>query len=385
MFWEKERMAEKPEVSVLMPTFNDAKYICSAIESLLNQTYKRWELIVIDGSTDETPEIIKEYRDDRIVYMRERSAGQLNALHYGASFIRGRYVTLLHSDDELSSSNALENNISALQGNKYDGVFCDIIKMDGNGKVCGMINVINELTSHAPAILFLRGGSNIIPDFFFVKIEAFENVFSNYITWNMPYWLKFEKNQVNILTLKKVEPWYKYRVYSENYIRSLVGKFETVNGCLRTVIEIGKRLNFPFLKLQRLLIRVFKAWPKPIFNLKTSPPKHLRDMVRHVLDAYYSEVPKNPYFKALLGFYANFPSNRTINLQFKESEETFQGKDARIFFNLMEKKEMPPVLRYILEEAISGFGKVNVMNTEDYQKAKDLMRFLNLLASIAIK
>ncbi len=378
-------MAEKPEVSVLMPTFNDAKYICSAIESLLNQTYKRWELIVIDGSTDETPEIIEEYRDDRIVYMRERSAGQLNALHYGASFIRGRYVMLLHSDDELSSSNALENNISALQGNKYDGVFCDIIKMDGNGKVYGMINVINELPSHAPAILFLRGGSNIIPDFFFVKIEAFENVFLNYITWNMPYWLKFEKNQVNILTLKKVEPWYKYRVYSENYIRSLVGKFETVNGCLRTVIEIGKRLNFPFLKLQRLLIRVLKTRLKPLYNLEPSPPKHLRDMVLHVLDSYYGKVPKNPYFEALMGFYTNFPSNRSISLQFKDPKEIFQGKDARIFFNLMEKKEMPPVLKYVLEEATNGFGKVIVNDKEDYEKARNMLKFLNLLASIGIK
>lgn len=379
-------MAEKPEVSVLMPTFNDAKYIRSAIESLLNQSYKRWELIIIDdGSTDNTPEIIKKFSDNRIIYMQEKNAGQLNALRNGARFIRGQYITILHSDDELSNDNALENNVSVLRNSEYDGVFCDIIKMDGNGKVYGMINVLNELPFHAPAILFLRSGSNIIPDFFFVKKEAFENVFSNYITWNMPYWLKFEENRVNILRLKKVEPWYKYRVYSENYIRSSGGRFETVNGCLRTVIEISKRLTFPFLEFQRLLIRVFKMWPKPIFNVKPSPPKHLRNMILHVLHCYYGKIPKNLYFKALLGFYANFPSNRTISLQFKDSEETFQGKDARIFFNLMEKNTLPPFLNYILEEAVKGFEKVVVTNRKDYRKAEDTMRFLNLLAPIVIE
>lgn len=379
-------MVENPEVSVLMPTFNDAKYIRNAIESLQNQSYNKWELIIIDdGSVDDTPAIINRFADDRIIYLQQKNSGQLNALMNGTKFLRGKFVTILHSDDEFLDEMALERNISQLKNQNYDGVFADLYQMDESGAINGIAKTASSINFFSPAILFLNRGSNIASDVFFVKRAAFQNVISTYITWNMPYWLKFNEKTVSVLKLKKIKPWYKYRVYPENYAKSDAGKFETTNGCLRTVIELGKRLNFPFLKLQRLLIRVLKTQLKPIYNLEPSPPKHLRDMVLYVLNSYYDKVPRNPYFEALIGFYANFPSSRTINLQFKDNEEIFQGKDARIFFNLMEKKELPPVLEYILEEAANGFGKVIVTNRENYQKAENMMRFLNLLTSITIE
>ena len=375
-------MTEKTDVSVLMPTYNDSKYIRGAIESLLNQKYEKWELIIIDGSTDNTPEIVKQFDDDRIIYLREKSTGQLNALFYGSSFIHGQYITLLHSDDELSDNDVLERNMSALRNNDYDGVFSDILKMDGNGKIYGIAKAVNHLDSYSPALLFLRAGSNIVPDFFFIKKSTFKNVFSNYMTWNMPYWLRFEENRIRILTLKKVRPWYRYRVYSENYIQSDVGKFETINGCLRTIIEIGQRLDLLLLKIQKLLTRAFKTWPKPLFRSKPCSSRHLQEMVQYVFNRYFGKIPENIYYNALQGFYANFPSNRTISLQFEEEEKIFFGKDARIFFNLMEKKRLPPIYEYVLEEAINGFGKVVVMNDENCEKAKTMMKFLNLLTRI---
>jgi len=341
--YHRKKIIENPDVSVLMPTYNDAKYIQSAIESLLNQSYTRWELLIIDdGSTDSTPAIINTFADNRIIYLRQRNSGQLNALMSGAKFLRGKFVTILHSDDEILDRVALERNVSRIKNQNCDGIFADLYQMNETGQINGVSRTINSVNFFSPAILFLNGGSNITSDVFFVKRTAFENVISTYITWNMPYWLKFNEKHVDVLRLKKIEPWYKYRVYPENYVRSEVGKFETVNGCLRTVIEIGKRLNFPFLKLQKLGVRVLKKWLKPLFIHKPSPPKQLQHMIQYVLHCYYDKIPKNPYFKALLGFYANFPSNRTISLQFKESEETFKGKDARIFFNLMEKTHCLP-------------------------------------------
>jgi glycosyltransferase involved in cell wall biosynthesis len=377
-------VSEHPDVSVLMPTYNDEKYIPDAIESLLNQSYKKWELIIIDGSTDNTPEIVKQFNDSRIVYLREKSSGQLNALHYGSRSIRGKYVTLLHSDDQLSSSDVIEKNVSTLRDRSYDGLFCDILKMDARGKVYGTARAVNSLDLSSPAILFLRGGSNIIPDFFFVKKTAFENVFLNYITWNMPYWLEFEEDYISTLDLRKVEPWYRYRVYSENYIRSDVGKFETVNGCLRTVIEISKRLDLPLLGIQRLFVKALKTRFRPIFRPKPCSPRHLREMIRYVFDGYYDKIPENPYSRGLLGFYTNFPSDRMISLCFDETDQTFQGKDARIFFDLMQNKKLPPVVEHVLEEAVSGFGKV-IISDRNYEKAKDTMKFLNLLTRIEEK
>ncbi|MBX5328097.1 MAG: glycosyltransferase family 2 protein [Candidatus Bathyarchaeota archaeon] len=379
-------MIETPEISVLMPTFNDAKYIRNAMESLLNQSYKKWELIIIDdGSVDDTPTIINRFVDDRIIYLRQKNSGQLNALMNGAKFLRGKFVTILHSDDEFLDKMALERTISQLKSQNYDGVFADLYQMDEEGEVNGIARTVSFIDFFSPAVLFLNRGSNIASDVFFVKRVAFQNVISTYITWNMPYWLKFSEKTVAVLKLKKIKPWYKYRVYPENYARSDVGKFETVNGCLRTIIEISKRLNFPFLKLQKVGIKAFKRWSKPFFTQKPSSPKCLLDMIKLVLHSYYDEIPKNPYFEALLGFYTNFPSNRTINLQFKDTEEIFQGKDARIFLNLMNKNMLPSYLNFLLTEAANGFGKVIVTNRKDYQKAVDTMRFLNLLTSIVIE
>jgi glycosyltransferase involved in cell wall biosynthesis len=377
-------MLDKPEISVLMPTYNDSKYITAAIRSILKQSHKKWELIVIDGSTDDTPNIMREFTDDRIVYLREKSSGQLNALMTGVPSIRGEYVTILHSDDELSDDKALERDASAMQNQDCDGVFSDILKMDENGTVSGRIRTVESVTASSPAILFLRGGSNIIPDFFFVKKEAFGNVLSNYITWNMPYWLKFDEAGFDVLDLKKIEPWYKYRVYSENYIRSDAGKFETLNGCLRTVVEMGQRLDIPLLRIQRLLIRALKMRLRPLFRSHPCSAKDLREMVQYVFSRYFTKIPRNLYFKGLLGFYANFPSNRTINLQFKDEDEIFLGKDARTFFNLIEKNDLPPVYQYILEEATNGFGKIAI-KSEDCEKAKTTTKFLNLLAKVEAK
>ena len=53
-------MVENPETTVLMPTYNDSAFIAAAIKSLLSQTCRDFELIVIDGSTDDTPEIVRE-------------------------------------------------------------------------------------------------------------------------------------------------------------------------------------------------------------------------------------------------------------------------------------------------------------------------------------
>jgi hypothetical protein len=372
------------KVSVLMPTYNDAKYISTAIASLLNQSYKNLELIVVDGSTDETPKIVKELaeKDSRIKYLREPRSGQLNALAHGAKFIKGKYVTLLHSDDELIDEKAFGRNVSILENFDCDGVFSDLLFMNDHGEIQRRIGVAKKISFSSPAILFLRAGSNLVPDFFFVKKEAFENVFSSYITWNMPYWLIFSETQVSTLKLKKVDPWYKYRVYAENYIKSDVGKFETVNGCLRTVLEIGQRQSFPLLTIQRLVARVLKTRTKPFFKIAPSQPKDLQNMVMCVVKSYLKEIPQNIYFDGLMGFYSNFPSKRTINLRFDE-EAQLLGKDARVFYNLMAQR-LPVIYEWVLGEAASGFGAVSV-SKKDYEKARNLLKFLNLIAKVQVE
>ncbi|RJE90838.1 glycosyltransferase family 2 protein [Paenibacillus sp. 1011MAR3C5] len=91
-------------VSIVMPTFNRAKVISGAIESILRQSYTNWELIVVDDrSTDDTEEVIREWTksDSRIRYVRnERAKGPGGARNTGMLAADGEYLAFLDSDDE---------------------------------------------------------------------------------------------------------------------------------------------------------------------------------------------------------------------------------------------------------------------------------------------
>lgn len=107
-------------VSVIMPTYNQASFISRAIKSVLFQTVGNWELIIInDGSTDETSEIVKKFlADPRIKYFKNKSNIGLGAcLNKGISHSKSNYVAYLPSDD-LYHKNHLESMLSILKENK---------------------------------------------------------------------------------------------------------------------------------------------------------------------------------------------------------------------------------------------------------------------------
>jgi glycosyltransferase involved in cell wall biosynthesis len=92
-----------PLVSIITPTYNHEKFIRACIESVLRQTYQNWEQIIIDdGSTDATAQIVREYCDDRIRYYYQENAGieALAHTYNGAlSLARGELVAILEGDD----------------------------------------------------------------------------------------------------------------------------------------------------------------------------------------------------------------------------------------------------------------------------------------------
>jgi glycosyltransferase involved in cell wall biosynthesis len=93
--------ATTPVVSVVVPTYNGERFLRPAIESILHQTFRDFELIVIDdASTDSTPSILREFTDDRIVALRnERNLGIAGATNRGLNAARGQYIALQDHDD----------------------------------------------------------------------------------------------------------------------------------------------------------------------------------------------------------------------------------------------------------------------------------------------
>ena len=90
-----------PLVTVLMPVYNGEKYLAEAIESVLNQTFADFELLIIDDcSSDNSVEIIQSYNDNRLkLIINEENIGQSKTLNKGIEFAKGKYIARLDQDD----------------------------------------------------------------------------------------------------------------------------------------------------------------------------------------------------------------------------------------------------------------------------------------------
>jgi glycosyltransferase involved in cell wall biosynthesis len=91
-----------PRISVLMPVFNNDRYLVEAVESILNQTVTDFEFIIVDdGSTDQTSAILGDYerQDARIRVIRQKNSGIVSALNTGMAFCRSQYIARMDGDD----------------------------------------------------------------------------------------------------------------------------------------------------------------------------------------------------------------------------------------------------------------------------------------------
>jgi glycosyltransferase involved in cell wall biosynthesis len=96
-----QKSSPVPKISVLMPAYNAEKYITEAIDSILAQTFADFEFIIInDGSTDRTAEIVRSYKDPRIVFVdNEKNQGLITVLNQGMDMARGEYIARMDADD----------------------------------------------------------------------------------------------------------------------------------------------------------------------------------------------------------------------------------------------------------------------------------------------
>lgn len=125
-------------ISIVLPVYNGERYLRESIDSVLNQTYRNWELIIVDDcSTDSSAKIAREYtkKDKRIYYYRNENNLRLpRNLNKGFKLARGNYLTWT-SDDNRFKSTALEKMHSALK-NDMDAQFvfasCRVINSEGS-------------------------------------------------------------------------------------------------------------------------------------------------------------------------------------------------------------------------------------------------------------
>ena len=123
-----------PKVSIIVPAYNTEKYINKCLTSLINQTYKNIEIIVVnDGSTDNTKEIVENfaYSDYRIKLFNIENSGVSNARNFAIKNSTGNYIAFVDSDDYISS-NYIEIMLSCALENNLDLVCCNFQKISEN-------------------------------------------------------------------------------------------------------------------------------------------------------------------------------------------------------------------------------------------------------------
>jgi glycosyltransferase involved in cell wall biosynthesis len=112
------------KVSIIIPTHNYARFLGEAIQSVLDQTYKDFELIVVDdGSTDNTKEVVSSFKDDRIRYMYQDHVGVSAAQNMALRIARGEYITGLSADDIYLPQN-VEKKVELLDSRPDIGLVC---------------------------------------------------------------------------------------------------------------------------------------------------------------------------------------------------------------------------------------------------------------------
>lgn len=124
---------KQSKISVIIPAYNHERFVGKAIESVLNQTFQEFELIIIDdGSTDNTAKVIKSYTDSRILYIYQENQDAFNAINRGLDMARGAFISILNSDD-LYEPCRLKKLLQVYQQTGAECLFTDMVPIDEHG------------------------------------------------------------------------------------------------------------------------------------------------------------------------------------------------------------------------------------------------------------
>lgn len=122
-------------VSIIMPSWNTGKFIAESIQSVVNQTYENWELIIVDDcSTDNTDEVVAMFNDKRIKYLKnKKNSGAALTRNKALREAKGEWIAFLDSDD-LWTPEKLEHQLRFMKKNGYTLSFTEYEKIDEKSK-----------------------------------------------------------------------------------------------------------------------------------------------------------------------------------------------------------------------------------------------------------
>ena len=168
---------DNPLVSVIMPAYNAAEYIAEAIESVLIQNYRNFELIIVDdGSTDHTKDIVMSFNNDKIKYFYKDKGGPSSARNFAIRKAEGQYIMPLDADDMITPDSIAKHLEEFNRHPEADLVYSDVVLINENGHPLRIMKKPDyEDRRHLIRDLF-RAGHPIVPFRLGIKRSVFDKI-----------------------------------------------------------------------------------------------------------------------------------------------------------------------------------------------------------------
>jgi glycosyltransferase involved in cell wall biosynthesis len=374
-------VSNQPLVTLLTPTFNDAAHLPLLIQSVLEQSYTNWDWIVIDdGSTDATQQILQGLTDPRIRVLRKANGDQLNALAHALPYVRGDVVAMIHSDDTFVSSQSVSESVEHLLRSGADGIYGNYQTMDGEGRPTGELVTPPALEEGLALTTVVQMGTNFVGDPFFVRRSAFEShVVPNYISQNTIYY--FDYRGKGTLRLVKHKSWYRYRVFAENYINSDIGKFVALSGQFRTTSRLLNGGAVPGLNLigGYTWFRLARRLKLHTGLLRKSPERAgasffdfwAKDLVRHG----YPQLLVKIATAISHSYSVRKRQGRAHVWQGNQHLPSFGPPDSRRFYRAYEQDTIPGICLSLLDQ---DFDHIVVKDDLARKQVQDWLNFFSL-------
>ncbi|OYS06120.1 glycosyltransferase family 2 protein [Lactobacillus johnsonii] len=378
------------KISVLIPAYNSAKTIVEALESIKNQTYQNWEIILInDGSQDETEEILRRYLGNTklsLKYTKQTHHNYFKAIRHGLKYASGEIIFVLDDDKILFNQNVFYRAVSTILGEKCDGMFVGIRAMYQRLKD-GKFHLVRPYYRNEVSLIktALGLGKNIYTNYAFWRREIFEtSVYENYLINGMPVWYNAENN----LGLRVVNGNFvglKYRVskkvnLGDNSLKQNNSKtlFELSTN-LRTLHHIVSRINVPAYSTQATLynlinrLHIASLYPSIFKQGQTSLKEITPLVVKNIKDSELDNV----YLKTIVDFSNNFDPQKTAKIVIPKGTKIYWGTEIDEFSNKLSKN-MLDQFYYDLMKIISQGTTIYKIKKDDQKKLEQILDFFTI-------
>ena len=378
------------KISVLIPAYNSAKTIVEALESIKNQTYQNWEIILInDGSQDETEEILRRYLGNTklpLKYTKQTHHNYFKAIRHGLKYASGEIIFVLDADKILFNQNVFYRAVSTILGEKCDGMFVGIRAMYQRLKD-GKFHLVRSYYRNEVSLIktALGLGKNIYTNYAFWRRETFEtSVYENYLINGMPVWYNAENN----LGLRVVNGNFvglKYRVskkvnLGDNSLKQNNSKtlFELSTN-LRTLHHIVSRINVPAYSTQATLynlinrLHIASLYPSIFKQGQTSLKEITPLVVKNIKDSELDNV----YLKTIVDFSNNFDPQKTAKIVIPKGTKIYWGTEIDEFSNKLSKN-MLDQFYYDLMKIISQGTTIYKIKKDDQKKLEQILDFFTI-------